>query len=284
MNRRKTLSIVGFSLSVLLMVANSGRSRIHEVARMLAIAIGTSFEPLRPKWKSFLVVVAATIVSATCWGTQDFLAEDLLLSPPFPEQTVTASVEVGGETIWVVPPEGRGVIATICFYQGDMSVIAAHPVPLNDGPWPMRVEPHIPVGMVHGVPEFVTSTPYGAVLKGLGPLGEGRERMEIAAATEIAVGEDAELRSSWKGTLPVRVLGFTERDGEPFLVLQFHSEKDVFEGGMSGSPVVQGDKIVGFAAMTISVVSWRRPQIAFARLASDVYLGTQSYLEQSSGQ
>lgn len=283
MNRKKTLSIAGFSLSVLLMVANSGRSRIHEIARMVALAI-VAFEPLKPKWKPFLVIIAATVVSAIYWGTQDFLAEDLLLSPPFPDQTVTASVEVGGDTIWVVPVEGRGYIATVCFYQGDTSVIAAHSVGLHDGPWPLKVETHIPIGMVRGTPEFVTDTPCGAVLRGLGPPGEDREQMEIAAATEVAVGEEAELLSSWKGTILVRILGFSKRDEEQFLVFQFCSEEDVLEPGMSGSPIVQDGKIVGFAAARVSVVSWRRPMIGFGRLASDVYLGTQSYLEPSAGQ
>jgi hypothetical protein len=244
---------------------------------MGAFAIAVFLEPIKPKWKALAVILGATVLSAVYWGPQDFIEETVLETPPLEVQAVTATVQVGGECIGVLPESGRGGIMTICFYQDGFAVAAAHPTDMDGGPWPMS-ESHIPAAMIRDEPEFLTSTPYGVVLSGLGPPEDGREQMEIGGGADITVGKEADLYSSWKGTIRVRVLGFTLRGDEQFLVFQCCESDQTIEGGMSGSPIVQDNRTIAFAAGTFSALSWRRPQIGLARLAADVYLGIQPYL------
>ena len=80
-----------------------------------------------------------------------------------------------------------GVIAIAVFLEpikpkwksmAGFTIAAAHPVNLSDGPWPIA-ESHILAAMIRDEPEFVTSTPYGMVLSGLGPPGEAREQLDL---------------------------------------------------------------------------------------------------------
>ena len=170
------------------MAMSSGHSKTHEIARIGAIAIAVFLEPIKPKWKSMAIIFGVTLFSAVYWGPQDFVAEKLLEAPPLEVRTVTAKVQVDGECITVAPASGTGSIVTVCFYQDGFTVAAAHPVDLSDGPWPIS-ESHILAAMIRDEPEFVTSTPYGMVLSGLGPPGEAREQLEIGGAGDIAVGQ-----------------------------------------------------------------------------------------------
>ena len=276
-DRTKSLSISALACLLLVMAMSSGYSKTHEIARMGAIAISVFLEPIKPKWKSMAIIFGVTLLSAVYWGPQDFVAEELLEAPPLEVRTVTAKVQVGGECITVVPASGAGSIVTVCFYQDGFTIAAAHPVDLSDGPWPMK-ESRILATMIRDEPEFVTSTPYGMVLSGLGPPGEGREQLEVGGAGDIAVGQEAELYSSWKGTMRVRILGYTLMHDGQFLVFQCCDKDQTFEGGMSGSPIVQGGKIIAFGTGNLMAVPWKRPQIGLARLAVDVYLGIQPYL------
>lgn len=260
------------------MVMSSGHSRIHEIARIGAISIAVALEPLKPRWKSLAAIFAVTLLSAVYWGPQDFLAEDVLETPPLESRSVTASVQVGGDFIGVIPESGSGRMFTVCFYHDGYAVGAAHSIDTDDGPWTTSTK-FIPAAMVRGEPEFVTSTPYGVILSGLGPPDEARECLEIGNTEDIAVGDEAVLYSSWKGPVRVVVLGFTARGKEQLLAFQFCESDQTMEGGMSGSPIVQDGRVIAFASMTLSAVSWKRPQIGLARLAADVYLGVQPYLE-----
>ena len=275
--RTKSLSISALSCLLLVMAMNSGHYQAHQFARIGAIAIAVFLEPIKPKWKAMAVIMGVTALSAVYWGPQDFVAEKLLEAPPLEVRTVTAEVQVGGECITVAPASGPGSIVTVCFYQDGFTIAAAHPVDLSDGPWPIE-ESHILPAMIRDEPEFVASTPYGMVLSGLGPPGERREQLEIGGAGDITVGQEAELYSSWKGTMRVRVLGYTLMHDGQFLVFQCCDKDQTFEGGMSGSPIVQGGKIIAFGTGNLMAVSWKRPQIGLARLAVDVYLGIQPYL------
>ena len=273
---------MAFACSIITMAATSGYSTVHKIARLSAIAMAVFPKVPNVRWKlaAYLLIFATTVFAAVAWGPQDFLTRRVSKEPAVHIAAPDARVQVGGECVSLLVEPGRGFTVTVCFYYRGLAVLAAHPMPVSDARQTLSPGP-LPPGMLAGEVVLEGSTPYGLIVSGLVPPEQGREFLPVGGTDEVKVGEEATLLSGWKGPHRVRILGYAMRGKEQFLAIEFVEPDQVFEGGMSGSPIVQDDRVVGFAAATLMTVSWKSPQIALARVAGEVFDGVRSILERS---
>ncbi len=99
----------------------------------------------------------------------------------------------------------------------------------------------------------------------------------IAATSEIVVGGEAEIISTYGGSFPVVVKGFLDLVGQQErVVVEKIKDTDNFVGGMSGSPIVQNGKIIGFMNGTLK----GEKRLALCSIAAEVYANTADLMNE----
>jgi hypothetical protein len=184
-------------------------------------------------------------------------------------QSVEASVRLGGDHLIIYRESGM-IIATTCFYtEGGLTIAAAHSISLAPGEYRMQVNRGRSVAG-----ELLSDSPDGIAIAGL-TIPEEAPLLPLASPSDIALGEKALLIHS-DGNIEVTVLGYQRKTrGRYSLVLQALDDEADIGPGYSGSPVIQDDRIIAFVFGAIKPsVRYSGARIAFARLATEVYLGT----------
>jgi len=198
---------------------------------------------------------------------------------------VNASVILGGDRLRLHAAE-RCFAATVCFYVpgSDLCVIAAHSCEsasgqtleaaldpfTNTGISTPSTCPKSDPGAATVTVRVVSDTNFGVVLSGVRFPAGARDELLVGEAEDIHVGEEALLYSSTCGVVACRVLGFDMVKDNHMLIIEVLDKNVRIGSGDSGSPLVQGGKIIGFAAGT-HAIPYRGPRLVLVRPACEVY-------------
>jgi hypothetical protein len=298
--RRQALAWAAMLVIAAWLFFHPPRDLIFFLCYVFAIAASNVFKVKR-RWVQtiafFLVMFVAWYVSGGF-----YLAETASTAPLAPLPQAGAVVIPGGDTL-MLEFERSLFRASVCFYVPDteLCVLAGHSCSIPDDAetvyasrilfdpdgieipetpslawWEQRFDPdgmEIPDAFQRAVPgqfevKVVTDSPFGAVLSGLTPV-PGREEMPIGGAGDIYPGEYGEVWSP-EGVIPIEVLGFKKFRGGQMLAAQVMDQKVRLGKGMSGSPVIQNGKIIGFFTV-VYALPYRGPQVILIRPACEVY-------------
>ena len=204
------------------------------------------------------------------------LQEEPLREIPSPQMQVT----LGGESIYVFGE----FEATVCFYlDNEIAVIASHYCSGIEVGETYQVQVYNKSVEQNGWARVLTNSDWGVVLalQDFDVSAFHRPVLSLAGTGDIRIGDRATLHSTQRGDFPVKVHGFRRAPGAQFLVVRALEKAHPIEPGMSGSPLVQGDKLIGFISGSYTVAT-RPPSIGLARVATDVYLKAEGYLGANS--
>jgi hypothetical protein len=237
-------------------------------------------------WVPVFAFVVAMFISVYAVGGDLFTHEMISETPLQPLPTLDVSVIPGGESLsWsIAVGEGprtvfKNAAATVCFYIPDdgLCVVAAHSCGLKTGE-ALIITPNTE-DLVPGIPrsaDVLVDSQYGVVLERITCPDPGREQLPLANEEDISVGEEAIIRTLGNGDIRVKVIGFAIVSEGHLLVLELLDDVEVGPG-MSGSPIIQSGKVIGFFIGT--TLSFIGPDFVLARPAVEVYAELQEYLE-----
>jgi hypothetical protein len=192
-----------------------------------------------------LAAVVMVVVSASVPDWQPLTALE------YP--AVEAQVIPGGEYVELsrqLPPRGRQLTALhVAFWvcSPDLALAAGHATKLESGSYQATIYGDGPEQSTAAVEraEVIGDHGFGLVVAGL-PRPE-RLAVPLAAAAELRAGPASVV--SFGREHPVELVGFTERDGLPYLVLKA-DRAGVFYPGVSGSPVLQDGRLIAVHAQS----------------------------------
>jgi hypothetical protein len=278
--RRQALAWAVMLVIVAWLSFHPPRNLIFCLCYAFAIAASNVFKVNR-RWVQ--TIAFALVLLFTWYVTGGFyLAETASATPLAPLPVAGAVVIPGGDSL-MLEFERSLFRASVCFYVPDteLCVLAGHSCSIPDDAetvYASRIpfDPdgmEIPDAFQRAVPgqfevRVVTDSPFGAVLSGLTPV-PGREEMPIGGAGDIYPGEQGEVWSP-EGVIPVEVLGFKKFRGGQMLAAQVMDQKAGMGKGMSGSPVIQNGKIIGFFTV-IYALPYKGPQVILIQPACKVY-------------
>jgi hypothetical protein len=255
----------------LILAAGTRAPRLSLIAFCLSLGC-TAFFALKRRLIFIGVIILAQCVSLALNGAE-FILSDVSGSPEVPLPEVSVSVVPGGDLFHTrISPE-RCSEATVCFYRDGVAVVAAHSCGFSPG----VLEPHTLLNdePVEGVVNLIEDTQWGFAVSPLRPPVE-RQEMPLANAHEVLVGERATCLVPGSEPFDVEVAGWTMRLDQPYLVIK--SPRRIAKG-MSGSPVLQNGRIIGFLAATWPFTG-RPPHIAFVSPAPAVYTELSDHLDK----
>ena len=265
---------------------------LANVCLVLYVAISLLFgQSLHPKWllagmalsilllltsprrilpKTLLVL--GTMIISFPWMA-NHLATKLALDyiSPRPLAAVASPgvlVRPGGQTITFRDSEARRTVTlTTCYYPTEgLAVGAAHSVDLEAN----RQYPSVFIAQgkaQDGSAYILGDTPLGVLIKSSDLVWPKTRAMEIAGTNDIRLAE-AEVWSMVGGTFPVEIIGYSRTSDGQYLMIRCLNESDQIIPGMSGSPLVQDGRIVGFVARAFTANGTCYGE---AMLAADVY-------------
>lgn len=239
------------------------------------IGVGFSLGTRRQKWWAAAALVGVLAFNFLWAYPSEMLAKDLSPVPLAPIAEVDAVVVPGGERV-IVHPEGiqHGGAFTVCFYDQGCIVGAAHGADFPDPRWNLCTT-CFASNLADGVPTFEANTQYGIVVSGVKCPDPGRQALPIAGPDDVLVGQKATLLSAGRSNAEVEVVGYIQRTQGQFLVVKMPRGGQGMGKGMSGTPLVQNGKIIGFlSGGFLWDISGR---LGIARLAADVYDATKEY-------
>lgn len=235
---------------------------------------------LRQKVILFAVVVALVFPWAFYHALGGALLSTVTATPIREVAAPGVAVAPGGSYLLVYGVgDGDNVsVFTVCYFlDADTVVAAAHRMELAEGEYVATLSGP---GLVQsGSIQVLVDTDAGVLLRGVEISRSTEQRLPLAGTSDIQVGMTAEVISTYGWSGQVTVAGYDQLGDAQYLVLT----RGQFEGevipGMSGSPVVQNGKIIGFIARAPHV-GYSGTKVAFARLAGEVYDGTISFYQR----
>ncbi len=205
-------------------------------------------------------------------GLQEYPTREI----PSPQMQVT----LGGESIYVLGE----FEATVCFYVGnEVAVIASHDCSGIEAGENYQVQVYNQSTEQNGWARVLTNSEWGVVLalQNIDVSAFHRPLLSLAGTGEIQIGESAVLHSTQRGNFSVNVFGFRRAPGAQFLVVRALDKAHLIEPGMSGSPLVQGNKLIGFITGSYTAAT-RPPTIGLARVAADVFSNSEDFFDTDS--
>lgn len=274
---RGWLILAGFALEIAAAALPVGWVRtVGSLSGSGLVAMNFVSATRRQKLLTVVAFVALLVFKLIYVAPRDFLANDVSPVPLLPIAEVDAMVVPGGEPMIVHPAnESSGGIVTACFYYEGGVVAAAHPCDFPDSRWKLCLT-CLASGLVGGVPTFEGSTPYGIVISGVRCPDGSRSPLPIAGPQDIHVGQAATTLSAVEAEREVEVLGYTQRKEGQFLVFRMLVSGQKITSGMSGTPLVQGGRLIAFVA-GVPALDFSSHRIGLARLAADVYAETAGF-------
>lgn len=237
---------------------------------LLALACTAFFSLVR----CIVFIVLIILVQATSIGLNGsrMLLKDVSELPEVALPEVAVSVIPGGDFFSTRIEPGKVIKATVCFYKGGVAVVAAHDCGLSPG-----ILDHCTLlndERVEGEVTLIEDTAWGFAVRPLESPDE-RQELPLANARDVSVGEPATCLLPGSQSFDVEVAGWTTREGRPYLVV---SSPRKITNGMSGVPVVQNGRIIGFVAATWPL-SARAPYI-YVSPAPAVYNELRNHLDK----
>jgi hypothetical protein len=236
--------------------------RLASIAGCVALGC-TAFLQLKRRLVYIALVILTLFVSIGLNGAQVLLRE-ATETPEVAIPVISVSVVPGGDFFHTrITPE-RCMQAAVCFYKDGVAVVAAHSCELSPG----VLDNHTLLNDVHveGRVNVIEDNSWGFAVSPLYPPVD-REEMPLGNAHEVAVGEPAQCLPPDSEPFDVEIAGWAMREDRQYIVLV--SPRRITEG-MSGTPVLQGGRIIGFLAAKWAFPS-RAPYIAYASPAAAVY-------------
>ncbi len=188
-----------------------------------------------------------------------------------------AQVRLGGQQISFQEDRDYYILTACYWLDNSKALVAAHRVKgFPSGTiFPIQV---ITKGQVEELSAEVLANDNNGVVLGLATeFLPTSDLYPIAATSEIVVGREAEIISSYGGCFPVIVKGFLDMvSQQEKVVIERINDTDNFIGGMSGSPVVQNGKIIGFMSGTLK----GEKNLAFCNIAAEVYANTADLMNE----
>lgn len=228
-----------------------------------------------------LLLLIALPVYQYSFADRDLLTLGLLRRPLREITPPQMEVTLGGESIYVFGE----FEATVCFYVGnEIAVIASHYCSGIEAGEVYQVQIYNDVLEQRGSARVLANDDWGVALalQGIDVSCFLRPRLPIAGTAEICIGGSAMLHSTQRGSFPVTVFGYRRAPGAQHLVVRALSKAHPIEPGMSGSPLVQDGKLIGFISGSYTIAT-RPPSVGLARTAADVYWNAEKYLMYDSG-
>lgn len=246
----------------------------------LIAALGGVFVLSRPKAErplKVLICCSLLIIAAVPWISR---IVDVTIRSNFTEEpaqhwtTPDILVGLGGQQIVFYEDDidyRTLTRATVCYWlDNSTALVAAHYIPVLAG------KDTVPIMVVSKeqieplTAEIMFNNNSGVALKMPTELWPASGFYPIAATSEIVVGAEAQIISSYGGSFPVHITGFYNYAEQDMVVIERISGADNFVGGMSGSPIVQNGKIVAFMSGTFR----KRERFAVCNIAAEVYSHT----------
>lgn len=188
-----------------------------------------------------------------------------------------AQVGLGGQQI-TFRGDGRYYIATVCYWLNKhQALVAAHRIKEFSVGASMPIQ-LVAEGLVEELSaEILFNDDNGVGIKLADEPSSPWEQLPIAGTSEIIIGGEAEIISIHGGSFPVIVKGFLAMDSQQEkVVIERINDTDNFIGGMSGSPIVQNGKIIGFMSSTLRGMKG----LAFGNVAGQAYAQTEGLMQE----
>jgi hypothetical protein len=245
-------------------------SRLPAIAFCLSLA-STAFLALKRRLIFIGLIIVVQVVSIGLNGARVLLREAGEL-PEVALPEVAISVVPGGDVFSTKISPGQVITATVCFYKNGAAVVAAHKCGLSPGV--LDVYTLLNDERVEGEVILMEDTPWGFAVRPLEPPAE-RQELPLGNARDVSIGETATCLTPRTEPFDVEIAGWTMREGRPYLVV---SSPRKITNGMSGVPVVQNGRIIGFLAATWPL-SARSPYIGYVSPAAAVYNELRDHLQ-----
>lgn|GEM_PF-1410326 len=263
-------------LVCLLVIISAGYPgpRVPAIAFCVALAC-TAFFDLKRRLIFIGVIIFVQAFSMGMNGARVLLGEASEL-PEVAVPEVAASVVPGGDVFATRVSTQQSMKATVCFYKNGVAVVAAHECGLRPGV--LHADTTLNYRKIEEQLLLLEDTPWGFAVKPIEP-PVGRQELPIGNAADVSVGEPATCLLSENESFDVEIEGWSVRDGRPYLVVSSLHE---ITKGMSGVPVVQNGRIIGFLSATWPF-SLRSPYVGYASPAASVYNDMKDHLESEAG-
>lgn len=255
------------------------QQRMQPILALALLFLASAATWIGIRGKGITAVKALTIIVfalAIFHINAQFAAAELMATigvspqPLHPVPEIQANVYLGGDRVMLSAPQTNPVIMTVCFYiRPDRAVLAAHYVKNFSEQQTARAmfthmrDPGYTV-------DVLANNAWGLAIAGVPEDVSQREAFPIARVEEIEVGSEATLHSMVGGTFNVMVEGFRQWRGQQVLLIAPLDPSYSIEKGMSGSPIVQNGKIIGFASSRIAI-PFQGITRGHAAIAADVY-------------
>lgn len=247
----------------------------------LFLSTFTSYFLHRRWWMPVLSFLVAGVLGVYAVGGHVLLSS-LSAEPARNVVAPLTPVLPGGEGVSLKTEKGQPVSSVVCFYVPDGPlVLAAHTLKLNAGDEVFvhrdRSEVVPSEGPESGTDseyfgpvEVLAAGDYGALLGGIGPKASDKSEVYLATPSEVRVDELATILGPGGRTVSVRVAGYSPLiRNEHFLVVYPLDPHPASFQGFSGSPILQGDKIISF--LYGEAAPFKGPVLLLTRPASEVY-------------
>lgn len=233
----------------------------------------------RVRLKGKLVLALLTAAATVPWLYYHYIGalffSTLSAVPIAAVEPIDGQVSLGGGHIVLLKPARQlnapppTAVFTTNYYLGPELVVgAAHKMDLDLDMYQasLTVQGEIQTGSI----QVLVNSDYGALVRLIGMSSPETALTPIGGTESIAVGETAEVLSTYGWSGSVTVAGYHSQNGQQYLLLTTPAGTRDAQPGMSGSPVLQNGKVIGFLDAVIPG-EYKGARLCRARLAAVVY-------------
>ena len=272
---RKRLLLFGVTLIIVILLVPAP-ARFSTL--LLGIAIGgTVFLPRTKLQRAIGIFICFCLFFASgMLMIGDIILNNLAAAPTHHWEAPAELVGLGGQQITLYAPE-KATTFTVCYWLENGALLAAaHNL---SGFVPAGVPVHLgpPAPEAESVSAKVLANSDDGLALGLpSDYAPPTTPCPIGATTDLIADTEAEIISDRGGSFPVIIRGFLNLSNQSIMLIESLNAYDIFIPGMSGSPVVQDGKIIGFM-----VGSFRgNKNVAFCRLAAELYASNLAAMQE----
>ncbi len=221
---------------------------------------------IRRKGWLIIAVLVYTLLADWYHNGSDLLFYNPRVSsePLLQSHAPAGTVLLGGEIISFHSPESV-YVGRVSFHTPQGTFAIGHGMPAVSASMTVRVN-----GVALKGPPVMTQSELGILIEGVPPPSGVRE-MTLLSPGDIDLESEAYMLNV-DVPVPLEISGFALHEGQQFLVFRFKDKDFRLSPGMSGSPIFQGESIIGVVA-TKFTFPYKPPMVGRALLASDMYHG-----------